>query len=158
MIEPEIDWCYKTSINIETPNQIIKLDDTTTKLDTQIAYGYGSNELYPVTFTDSGGLGDTSVNNYSNNENYQYFFDAGENDNISILIKDLRIENNSDQLRIFGSNTMSLDNFGEATYNWEPLTVSFLKTSPNYVTGNYFNGNYFTFSKIQINAFLKIIF
>ena len=154
-VEPEIDWCYKKSINIETPNKIIKLDDTTTKLSTQIAYGYGNNELYPVTFTDSGGLGDTSQSNYKNDENYKYFFDAGENNNISILIKEIRIENNSDQLIIFGSNTMSLSNLGEATYNWEPLTVSFFKTGPNYATATDYNGHFFTFSKIQINAFLK---
>ena len=154
-IDPEIDWCYKNNISIEIPEAILKLDNTTKKLNTDLPYGYNVGDNYPIRFTDSGGIGDTSVYNYSNSENYQYFFDAGENETISLLIKQLRIENNNDQLTIFGADTLTLNGNNEASYNWTPLQVWFFKTSSNYITETSYNGHYFPFSKISINTFLN---
>jgi hypothetical protein len=149
--KPNYDWLLNEEVEILDPSKSIILDSNTTKdmYNGDVAYGTNVGENFPVQFLDSGGTTD----NYQINEMYEYYFDAGENEYISILIKELRLENNNDSLRVYGANNATSDGNGNTIYNWEVINVSFMKTTPNYNADNqvYGNGNYFPYSKQILN-------
>ncbi len=149
--KPSYDWLLNETVEIIDPSNSIILNSSTTMdmFSLDVAYGTNPGENYPVQFLDSGGTTD----NYQVNERYEYYFDAGENETISMLIKELRLENNNDILRIFGANDYFIDGSGNTRYNWQTMFVSFMKTSPNYNADSsvYGNGNYFPYSKQILN-------
>ena len=83
--KPSYDWLLNETVEIIDPSNSIILNSSTTKdmFSLDVAYGTNVGENYPVQFLDSGG----TTENYQINENYEYYFDAGANETISILIK-----------------------------------------------------------------------